>query len=293
MKAVLKICLFLVCHQHLNVYCQEEKESFLNNLDVDLSQPTYDQILYKILHPEHPEKALESMVDRQKRQVKEFRQLSLPQIEIPFRDMASIVAEAEAAINNRFDVLEPQIYNSNARQVPKSPEWFMSASSKIKVIAKNMTKVALVAEEASKYLAKAYNLTKDEVTFGLPLSDVRGTRLATLCQIKVDFPCQPGKYRAYNGYCNNVQNPNWGNYLSVQKCMMNELQLCFYRSGQSSVFEVPTARLCRWHQCSTATQKWLFFEESARNLSGSTHGFRSTSSPFNGDSCCMGPVFVP
>ena len=73
-----------------------------------------------------------------------------------------------------------------------------------------VNKVALIAEEASKYLAKAYNLSKDEVTFGLPLSDVRGTRLSTLCQIKVDFPCQPGKYRAYNGYCNNVQNPNWG-----------------------------------------------------------------------------------
>ena len=28
--------------------------------------------------------------------------------------------------------------------------------------------------------------------------------------LQVDFPCQPGKYRAYNGYCNNVQNPNWG-----------------------------------------------------------------------------------
>jgi hypothetical protein len=38
--------------------------------------------------------------------------------------------------------------------VPKSPEWFMSASSKIKVIAKNMSRAALVAEEATKYLAK-------------------------------------------------------------------------------------------------------------------------------------------
>ena len=79
-------------------------------------------------------------------------------------------------------------------------------------------KVALIAEEASKYLAKAYNLSKDEVTFGLPLSDVRGTRLSTLCQIKVDFPCQPGKYRAYNGYCNNVQNPNWGKMSSKKFC---------------------------------------------------------------------------
>ena len=31
-----------------------------------------------------------------------------------------------------------------------------------------------------------------------------------MCPLKVDYPCQPGKYRAYNGYCNNVQNPNWG-----------------------------------------------------------------------------------
>ena len=34
--------------------------------------------------------------------------------------------------------------------------------------------------------------------------------LIDIYPIKVDFPCQPGKYRAYNGYCNNVQNPNWG-----------------------------------------------------------------------------------
>merc|ERR1712223_1288952 len=186
----------------VSMFRSEERkieEAYLNNLDVDLSKPTYDQIIYKHLHSQEVSYNYEDLL-RSKRQVKEpesFRQLSLPQIEIPFRDMASIVSEAEAAIIHRFEVLEPQIYNSNARQVPKSPEWFMSASSKIKVIAKNMTKVALVAEEASKYLAKAYNLSKDEVTFGLPLSDVRGTRLSTLCQIKVDFPCQPGKYRAY------------------------------------------------------------------------------------------------
>jgi hypothetical protein len=43
---------------------------------------------------------------------------------------------------------------NNLSQVPKSPEWFMSASSKIKVLAKNMSRAALVAEEATKYLAK-------------------------------------------------------------------------------------------------------------------------------------------
>lgn len=76
-------------------------EDYLSNLDVDLSQLTYDQILYKAQHPN------EDFITRWKRQVKEpesFRQLSLPQIEIPFRDMASIVSEAEAAIINRFEV---------------------------------------------------------------------------------------------------------------------------------------------------------------------------------------------
>lgn len=29
--------------------------------------------------------------------------------------------------------------------------------------------------------------------------------------MEVDFPCQPRKYRAHSGYCNNVQNPTWGN----------------------------------------------------------------------------------
>jgi len=56
----------------------------------------------------------------------------------------------------------------------------------------------------------SYNLNREEITFGLPLSDVRGTKLSELCEVKIDIPCQPGKYRAYNGYCNNVQNPSWG-----------------------------------------------------------------------------------
>ena len=101
------------------VTCQDDKlqnnEAYLSNLDVDFSQPTYDQILYRYLHPEDTLNDL-TRAKRQVKQPESFRQLSLPQIEIPFRDMASIVSEAEAAIINRFEVLEPQIYNSNARK---------------------------------------------------------------------------------------------------------------------------------------------------------------------------------
>ena len=54
-------------------------------------------------------------------------------------------------------------------------------------------------------------MTKEQITFALPTMDVRNTVLADRCPLEVDFPCQPRKYRAYNGYCNNVQNPRWGN----------------------------------------------------------------------------------
>lgn len=56
-----------------------------------------------------------------------------------------------------------------------------------------------------------FRLTTDQITYGLPLMDVRNTPLGNKCPLEVDFPCQPRKYRAFSGYCNNVQNPHWGN----------------------------------------------------------------------------------
>lgn len=66
-------------------------------------------------------------------------------------------------------------------------------------------------EYFSKY---RFRLNKDQITYGLPTADVRGTVLGDQCPVEVDFPCQPRKYRAFNGYCNNVQNPKWGNAIT-------------------------------------------------------------------------------
>lgn len=63
-------------------------------------------------------------------------------------------------------------------------------------------------------LSTRFRLDKDQVTYGLPTADVRGTVLGDQCPVEVDFPCQPRKYRAFNGYCNNVQNPKWGNAIT-------------------------------------------------------------------------------
>ena len=86
-----------------------------------------------------------------------------PEVEVPdisFRDMASFVSEAQKTIEDRFENLEREIYKSRARQTPGSPEWFMAASTKTKVVAKNISLVALVSEEATKYLAQKYQLTR-------------------------------------------------------------------------------------------------------------------------------------
>lgn len=130
---------------------------------------------------------------------------------ISFRDMGQQVELATVAVNERFDTIEPAIYNNGVRQIPGTPAWFMAASHKTKVVAKNISRIALIAEEATKYMAQEFKLDKDQITYGLPTADVRGTILGDQCPVEVDFPCQPRKYRAFNGYCNNVQNPKWGN----------------------------------------------------------------------------------
>ena len=206
---------------------------FLQNYEPDfMSAPTLEAVLAAV---ENPNKAAPdgSSSSNAAGSTRAKRQAStLPQIS--FRDMAAIVSEAEAAVDARFDVLEPAIYRSSARQLPKSPEWFMSASAKIKILAKNITRVALIAEEATKYVSKQFNISRDDVTFGLPLADVRGTSLGDACPIKVDYPCQPGKYRAYNGYCNNVQNPNWG--------VSNRRYLRYIQSDYADGISVPRQR---------------------------------------------------
>ena len=46
----------------------------------------------------------------------------------------------------------------------------------------------------------------------MPIIDIRKTNLGESCpQLRVSYPCHPGKYRSYTGHCNNVQNPDWGN----------------------------------------------------------------------------------
>nr|CAD7448788.1 unnamed protein product [Timema bartmani] len=129
---------------------------------------------------------------------------------VPQEDMTAFVARAQASLAERFNRLEPDIYRRGVKQVPGTPAWFMGVSRHGEPVSRNMSRVALVAEEATKYIVQAFHLSRDQVNFALPAMDMRATPLGETCPLEVDFPCQPRKYRAYSGHCNNVQSPHWG-----------------------------------------------------------------------------------
>ena len=70
MKAVSTTTILLLIIVSM-VRSEERKidEAYLNNLDVDLSKPTYDQIIYKHLHSQEVSYNYEDLL-RSKRQVK-------------------------------------------------------------------------------------------------------------------------------------------------------------------------------------------------------------------------------
>ncbi|KFM70982.1 Peroxidasin-like protein, partial [Stegodyphus mimosarum] len=126
-------------------------------------------------------------------------------------DMKVFVNQAAETIRVRLESTEPSIYRSGAVQKPGTPEYYASATTRVKAIAKNYSRIALLAEEATRLISRSNQLSKEQVAYSLPTADIRGTLLNTACPLEVDFPCQPRKYRAFSGYCNNVQNPSWGN----------------------------------------------------------------------------------
>ncbi|KAL3221099.1 hypothetical protein MRX96_029656 [Rhipicephalus microplus] len=69
------------------------------------------------------------------------------------------------------------------------------------------------ASVASRNLARQLGLSPRDVTFGLTKVDVRGTLAQALCPYKTGRfapPCSAQRFRSYDGYCNNLQNPYWG-----------------------------------------------------------------------------------
>ncbi|KAM7295225.1 uncharacterized protein ISCGN_024730 [Ixodes scapularis] len=112
-----------------------------------------------------------------------------------------------------WNITEPSLFSNGVAMRPGQPSWFLGAMGKTKVISKNISALALITEDASRNLAKQLNLGPRDITFGLTKLDIRGTLAQDLCPYKKGPeapPCRPQRFRAYDGYCNNLQNPYWG-----------------------------------------------------------------------------------
>lgn len=96
------------------------------------------------------------------------------------------------------------------RLTPGSMGWFIGASYRSSELAKNLSRAALVAEEATRTLVKRHKLNLDQIVFGLTRLDISGTDLGRSCPKPRSLSCYPGRYRSFSGHCNNVEQPELG-----------------------------------------------------------------------------------
>ncbi|XP_074603840.1 uncharacterized protein LOC141857262 [Brevipalpus obovatus] len=166
-------------------------------------------------------------------------------IQVTKRDLNEIMNQAEVKVRRRLEIIEPSIFSNGAIQVPGSHGWFLAASSRTKILAKNYSKSALIAEETSKIIATTYRLSHDEIVNDLPRIDIKGTSLSNQCpRQSVQLPCHPGKYRSFSGHCNNVQNADWGNSVTEYQRFLSPSYHDSLANPRKSVMgdDLPSAR---------------------------------------------------
>ncbi|OQR79506.1 hypothetical protein BIW11_05689, partial [Tropilaelaps mercedesae] len=110
-----------------------------------------------------------------------------------------------------FNTTEPEIFRAGVASTPREPFWFLGAIEKTKVASKNLSALASVTESATRDIAQNLNLSPRDVTFGLTKVDTKRTFLEQNCPYHIGVrACAPERYRNYDGFCNNIENPYWG-----------------------------------------------------------------------------------
>lgn len=71
---------------------------------------------------------------------------------LPTEKTLALVQQAQIAIQDRLRIFEPRIYKKDVSLTRNTPAWFMSISRTSRPTARNLTNIALIAEEATKYI---------------------------------------------------------------------------------------------------------------------------------------------
>lgn len=72
--------------------------------------------------------------------------------DLPTEKTLALVQQAQLAIQDRLRIFEPRIYKKDVVLARNTPAWFMSISRTSRSTARNLTSIALTAEEATKYI---------------------------------------------------------------------------------------------------------------------------------------------
>lgn len=73
---------------------------------------------------------------------------------LPTKEIRALLEQASLVLKERTDVFESDILSRGVTLSPNTPAWFMSISRTSSPIAKNLTNVALIAEEVTKYVSQ-------------------------------------------------------------------------------------------------------------------------------------------
>ncbi|KAG7156940.1 Peroxidasin-like 2 [Homarus americanus] len=88
--------------------------------------------------------------------------------------------------------------------------------SKGEIMPEEIAPIGEMLLEASSILATQYGLTASELFHNLPLVDMTKTSATKVCpRFALPMTCTPGKFRRYDGLCNNLHSPTWGAINSV------------------------------------------------------------------------------
>ena len=78
-------------------------------------------------------------------------------------------------------------------------------------VTEDVSNLGTVVQEATRYVAKQYGLSKDAIANGLPLIDTTKTAIEGYCPDFLMTPkCEVERYRSVSGVCNNIEHPHWG-----------------------------------------------------------------------------------
>ncbi|OQV25326.1 Peroxidasin [Hypsibius exemplaris] len=140
--------------------------------------------------------------------------LRFPDFRVPTLEVRLVDQALKAAQRQLVDTLSLEdqlsLRPGHGNVLPNSSADLLSIESKLHPDAKRASAIGYVLEGMTRFIANRSQLTREQVTFGLPKLSVTHPTITRRCPYSPPPPCEVTAFRNITGLCNNVQNPWWG-----------------------------------------------------------------------------------